>query len=50
MTSCRKVMTSLPFFKFLFNFDGSRILEAWSGKFLFLLVANFYLTETEKNN
>ena len=49
MTSCRKIVTSLPFFQFTANLEESRIWisDAYSVKLVFLLTVTFYLTKTE---
>ena len=49
MTSCRKIVTSLPFFQFTANLEQSRswITEAWSIKLKFSLLVTFYLAKTE---
>ena len=49
MTSCRKTVTSLPFFKFTANLEESRIwiLDTYSAKLIFLLTVTFYLTKTK---
>ena len=48
-TPYRKIVTSLPFFQLTTNLkqSGSRIPDAYSVKFIFLLIVTFYLTETE---
>ena len=47
MTPCWQIVMSLSFFQFMVNSErfGSRIRDAWSVKFTFLLIAIFYLTE-----
>ena len=42
-------VTPLPFFQFAANLEqsGSRILDAWSVKFIFSLIVTFYYTKTE---
>ena len=49
MTSCWKIMTSLPFFQFTINLEqsGSWILDAYSVKLIFPLKITFYLRKTE---
>ena len=49
MTSCRQIMTSLLFSWFMANFEqsASRISNAWSVIFNFLLITAFILTKTE---
>ena len=48
-TSCRQIATSLSFFQFTTNLQlfRSRILDAWSIKLTFSLIATIYLTATE---
>ena len=50
MTSCRQILTSLPFFRVEANLkkSGNRIPNAWSVKLTFSLTTTFYLTKTEK--
>ena len=45
MMSCRQIVTSLSFFRFMVNFQPSesRILNAWSIKLTFSLTITFYL-------
>ena len=49
MTSCRKIVMSLPFFRFMSNLEqsGRRIPDAESAKLMFLLTVPFYFTKTE---
>ena len=49
MTSCRRIMTLLPFFQFTANLEqsGSRIPDAQTVKLIFSLIVTFYLTKTE---
>ena len=46
ITSCQKVVTSLPFFQFTANLEQS----AQSVKLTFSLIVTFYLTKTESRN
>ena len=50
MTSCRQIVTSLPFLQFIVNLEqsGSRIPDAWSVKLTFSLTVTNFLTSTEK--
>ena len=50
MTSCRQIVTPLPFFRFIANLEqfGSRIPDAWSVKLTFSLTVTFSPTKTEK--
>ena len=49
MTSCRKIVTLLSFFRFLANLEqsGGRIPYTESAKVMFPVIANFCLTKTE---
>ena len=49
ITSCKKIVTSLPFFRFMTNLKqcGSRIPNAKSVKVIFSLTVTSYLTKTE---
>ena len=49
MTSCRKIVTSLSFFRFFANLEqsGGRITDTESAKAMFLVMLTFCLTETE---
>ena len=49
MTSCRKIVMSLSFFRFMFKLEqcGSRIPDAESAKLTFSLTVTFYLTKTK---
>ena len=49
LTSCRKIVTSLPFFGFLANLEQSRgrIPDTESAKVKFSVIATFCLTKTE---
>ena len=49
MTSCRRVVTSLSFFRFMANLEQPRswILDAQSVKLTFSLIVTFYLSKTE---
>ena len=52
MTSCRKFVTSLLFFRFMAELEqsGSQIPDAQSAKLTISLIVIFYLTKTEKQN
>ena len=47
MMSCRQIVTSLSFFRFMVNFQPSesRILNVWSVKLKFSLTITFYLAK-----
>ena len=49
MTSCWKIVTTLPFFQFTANLEQSenRIPDAQSVKLIFSLMVTFYLRKTE---
>ena len=49
MTSCRKIVTSLSFFRFFANLEqfGGQIPDTESAKAMFLVMVTFCLTETE---
>ena len=49
MTSCRKIVTSLPFFQFMANLEQSesQIPDAETVKIMFFLIVTFDLTKTE---
>ena len=49
MTSCRQIVTSLSFFRFMVNLQqsGSQIPDAQSVKLAFSSIVTFYLTKTE---
>ena len=49
MTSCRQIMTSSSFFRFMVDLEQSRTWfpDAWSTILTVLLTATFYLTKTE---
>ena len=48
-SSCRKIVTPLPFFQFTTNLEqsGRRIPDAYSVKLVFSLIVIFRLTETK---
>ena len=49
LTSCRKILTSLSFFRFFANLEqsGGRIPDTESAKFMFSLIATFCFTKTK---
>ena len=49
LTSCRKIMTSLSFFRFLANLEqsGGRISDKESANIMFSVIATFCLRKTE---
>ena len=52
MTSCRKLLMSLSFFRFMWNLEqsGNRIPDIYSSKFTFSLIVTFYLTKNENRS